>query len=324
MKAVLTCLVSEKIGPGSEADFFIRQLLKKTGYAAGALLRERLRGIELALKCFPAGSRIALSPLSDLSYRYVLESLSFRPVYVDSRGDIPAMDITALEQVHREDPVQGLILDHHLGFLPDMDRIAKLNLTMIQDISQILSSSPQGWYRGDVCLVNLEAENIITAGGGIFLAFQQKKGRVVLQSYPDDIFLPDMNAALGIIQLAELENFLEIRQTISDTLRQLPCRHRFLSTHEQPSPSSLPLLLSSPMQDVIQYGMNRQIEIAPAFGNSIIQAMLKDFDVEKEQSPTEHYPESTKFALRTVLLPLYAGLKKSDLELLERFIKALP
>ena len=327
MTAVLNCLVSEKIGPGSEAERFTRLLLRKMAYATGTLLRDRLRGIELALRCLnvPAGSRIAISPLSDRVYHHALTNLSLEPVYIDSMENIPAMDIAALERVCRKNPVQGIILDHHLGFSPDMKLLLEQNIPLIQDISRIISPDSHDAYKGNICLLSLEAEDVVTAGGGIFLAFAQKKPfyNSILKSYPDDIFLPDMNAALGAIQINELERFLDRRREILAALRQIPVSHRMLSNEDQPCPSLLPLLLNSPMQEVIQHGMKLEVEIRPAFARSIIQDMLKDFDADG-QSPAEHYPESTKFALRTVLLPLHPGLRTRDVETLQKLIKTLP
>lgn len=354
MKAVLSCLVSEEIAAGADAVQLSRALLKMTGYGEGALLRERLRGLEIALKCLdlPEGGRVALSPLSDLSYLHALEALRLEPVYIDSRGDCPAMDMEALEREHRERPLQGLILEHHLGFSPDMKILTELKIPLVQDLSWIISSgrpstadrsqevagegeeaAPEttvaaagaAVYMGEVCLVSLEVENLITAGGGIFIASRKKKGlKPILSHYPEDIYLSDMNASLGNIQLQELDKFLNVRGEILDVLRHTPMAHRFLLPEGRPT--CLSLLLNSSMQEVISYGMKHQVEIQPAFKRSIIQSMLKSFDTlgSGEDSPAERYPESAGFSLKTVLLPLYPGLRKRDLEIVQKIIKTLP
>ncbi len=341
MNAVLTCLVSEKIDAGAEAQNLTRGLLTLTACAEGTLLRERLRGLELALRTLnlQAGSRVALSPLSDRSSFYAMRALSLEPVYIDSRPDVPAMDMDILARAHAENPVQAVIVEPHLGFLPDMEMLEKQNIPCIQDISRIISplrdrEEKFQKYRGDICFINLESDDLITAGGGIFVAISHGKNRKtkertakfrqILSLWSEDIYLSDMNAALGLTQLKQLEKLLAARADILELFRYIKIPHRFLLPED--SVALLTILLKSPMQDVIAYGTKNGIEMRPAFARSIIHNMLTSDDVHSdgETPPAEQYPESTNFALGTVRVPFYPNMRKQDMETVRRVMRTLP
>lgn len=334
MDAVLTCLVSDQLGPGSYGEGLVHDLLERIDGDAGVLLRERLRGIELGFKTLELapGDRVALSPLCDIGYYFVALRMGLEPVLVDVQESGPVLDPQELERVHRENGLSALVLDHPLGFSPAMDAISELKIPVFQDASNILSSRNDVSCIGDCILVSMEPENLITSGGGIFLASKNRKRSKLLNSaveeFPQDIYLPDMNAALGGMQVKELKSFIHSREELKDVVVQqaMQGRHRVLSSEDQIVPSFLALFLHSPMQDVIQYAVKKQVELRPAFEKSIITSLLRDFDSGSEEgsSPAELYPQSSAYSLRTVVLPLYPSLSRKELDIMLKVVKTLP
>lgn len=334
MDAVLTCLVSDQLGPGEYAENLVHSLLEKTDSEGGALLRERLRGMEILIRSLelPDASRVAVSALSADLYAYALSQLGHEAVIIDVREDAPVMDLELLAARHGEDPLAAVILENHLGYSPDVENMKELNLPLIQDISGIFYIQPRPEYIGDFLLLNLDPENIITTGGGVFIAAarrkQSKQLSSVVDSYPRDIYLPDMNAAMGGIQLKEMKGFLEVRQELQGILQRsiMESRHKMLPVDEQLVPSCLPVLLNGSLHEAQQYGVKKQVEILPAFEDSIISALMRNYelDSEGEQSPAEKYPRAAGFSLRTALLPLFPSMGRRELELLQKVVKSLP
>ncbi|AHC14548.1 DegT/DnrJ/EryC1/StrS family aminotransferase [Salinispira pacifica] len=334
MDAVLTCLVSDQLGPGSYGEGLVHDLLERIDADAGVLLRERLRGIELGFQALElkAGDRVAVSPLSDMGYYFVARRMGLEPVLIDVQESAPVMDFEILEKLHGENAFSALVLDHPLGFSPETETVSELNIPIFQDASNILSYQSDGGCIGDCILVSMEPENLITSGGGIFLASKTRKRSKLLnaavEAYPQDIYLPDMNAALGGMQVKELKSFITSREELKSVVVQqaMQGRHRVLSSDDQIVPSYLALFLQSPMQDVIQYAVKKQVEIRPAFEKSVITSLLRDFDSGSEEgsSPAELYPQASSYSLRSVVLPLYPSLSRKELDIMLKVVKTLP
>ncbi len=334
MDAVLTCLISDRLGPGTEAEKLVHAILETHDLESGAVLRERTRGLEILLRCLElsAGARVGLSALSPKSHEFAMRNLGLVPVPLDTEEISPVMDGAALHALHLVEPLDALIVEHHLGFNPDFENIASTGIPVIQDISNVLSHEKSTEYAGEYVLAALEPDNIATCGGGVFIGAVHRKGgkklAQVTNGYPGDIYLPDMNAALGSIQLKELKTFIGQRKELAQLLQRnlMEGKHRTFSIDDQAAPSLLPILLNSPMPDVLQYALKNLVELLPAFDNSVITRLLRDFDESSgnHKSPAEQFPNAASFAMRTVLAPLYPSMGKKEADLLCKVLKTLP
>jgi perosamine synthetase len=334
MDAVLTCLVSDQLGPGTYSEDLVRALLDRCDADAGVALRELLRGIEIALLTLGLAEtpRIAISALSSQSYFFVLNQLGIEAVVIDVLEDVPVIDLDQLESVHAESPLDAVIIEHHLGYAPEAERVSGLGIPVIQDVTNILYHSPRPEYIGDIFILSLEPEHIITTGGGVFIASARrkwsKKLNDVVDRFPRDIYLPDMNAAMGVMQVRELKGFLDVRQDLLGILQRsvMESRHKMISPDDQLVPCCLPIVLSGSLQDAQQYGIKKQVEILAAFDGSHISSMMRHYEIEADgqKAPAERFPAAARFALRTALIPLYPSLGRKELELLQKVVKTLP
>jgi dTDP-4-amino-4,6-dideoxygalactose transaminase len=133
--------------------------------------------------------------------------------------------------------------------------------------------------------------------------------------------LPDINAALAVVQFKEVQRNIEKRRDIAEFFihASLPLaartKHkRFISLNENEYCNySFSLILETGLKDVVLYAKKKEIEIGNAFENTIAGAGL-----------CEGCPVSNSLVLRTVLFPLYPRLRSQDVARISRLIMTLP
>ena len=135
--------------------------------------------------------------------------------------------------------------------------------------------------------------------------------------------LADMNAALGIAQLAALETFVAVRREVTAAYAQALLKSRHVSLVQKIEAenvlSSFPVALNDGMKDVRQYALKKNVETLPAFAESIAALEPSLADQEGPTGPaqpplTAHCPNARSLVLRCLLFPLYPMLGKRDVE----------
>ncbi len=95
-------------------------------------------------------------------------------------------------------------------------------------------------------------------------------------------------------------------------------RHGILASPEEPAEAvaySFPVVLSSPMNDVMRYAFKKGLETVPAFSRTLISFY----------SGTENLCNYAKLLLMKVLLfPLYPSLGKKNIQLIVKVLSTLP
>ncbi|MFP4376697.1 MAG: DegT/DnrJ/EryC1/StrS family aminotransferase, partial [Spirochaetales bacterium] len=240
MDAVLTCLVTDSLGPGSAAESLAKEVAAYLKLAGGVALRERTRALDLAVRRLglEPGAKVLLDPLVPHSYHATLLAAGFIPEYVDVSPSGPVIDAAAVEA--KAEQAAAVITSTHLGFVPELERIAATGLTVIEDISQGIGAhtgnQSVGAF-GRFVLLALEPAGIITAGGGTLLLTSIKKERAALsretEALAPEALLPDMNAALGVTQIKEIEKFVTRRAEIAAVYQRALARGK----HRAPTQS---------------------------------------------------------------------------------------
>jgi dTDP-4-amino-4,6-dideoxygalactose transaminase len=175
----------------------------------------------------------------------------------------------------------------------------------------------------DICLLSLDPEGIITCGGGALVLARTRAVSGALkriqEASPLYSPLPDMNAALGISQLAALETFVFARREIAAVYAQalLKSRHRSLVQKLEADNvlSSYPVALADGMKEVRTYALKKNVDTIPAFADTI--AALED-------SPAAHCSNARSLVLRCLLFPLYPMLGKRDVEAVCKVLATMP
>jgi dTDP-4-amino-4,6-dideoxygalactose transaminase len=187
--------------------------------------------------------------------------------------------------------------------------------------------------------MGLEERDMLTAGSGALLYAAGRRDAAVLRNlgeFPPEYGLPDMNAAMGLVQFREAAKNLEKRRNIAKAYVQasLRTRHRrFVVPETAPVETgpqegegaegnsleynnyAFPLILETGLKDVKAYAKRKDIVVESAFETSLMGAGLV---------PHEQCPEAYSLSLRTVLFPLYPRLTASEIEKVSKLILTLP
>ena len=329
MDAVLSCLVTDKIGPGTLKDQFTHEALKRLRCKIGLAMREYRRTIDLALKILDLSpsDKIILSPLAPSHYVHALLAQGLEPLYADIKAETGLMDHDLVTQLMGREP-KAIILDHTQGLIPDSSFYRNLDIPLIGDISfsfGLLSDDDDKPVGSDYDLIvfSLEQDKILTTGGGAILTSQDKKYTTLIRKRGEvlhkDQFIPDMNAALGIAQLRELDDFLNKRGQIQSIFLDAVHKSRH-KTFLQPESTavvfgSFPVVLNSGMKDVRQYALKKGIETHAAFAGCSLDV---------HESEKGSCPVAAALLLNCLLFPLYPTLSTKDVQIVARVLSTLP
>jgi dTDP-4-amino-4,6-dideoxygalactose transaminase len=289
------------------------------------------------------GQGVLISALSPRYYHRVIEDLRLCPLYCDVTGGAPLVGRKTIEEaIAGKDPeidVRCIVLHHTLGFVPDTASIAELGIPVIEDRSQsygagFLEENGPGGPSGVFTILGLEERDMLTSGGGALLYAVNRRDGSALRNYadlPPEYSLPDMNAAMAVIQFRESARNLEKRLEIARIYTQsaLRTRHRrFVQGDEgQYNNYAFPLVLETGLKDVKTYARKKDILVESAFENTLIGFALAA-DSGTALFPASRFqelcPEAYSLSLRTVLFPLYPRLSSSEVGRVSKLILTLP
>ena len=341
MDAVLTVLVEEKIGPGEQSQRLIQTAKDHFSFDYCLALRSPVTALSLALAVMrdaaggggeAAGGRgVLVSALSPRYYAPVIADAGLTPVFCDvdpaSALVTPETIRAALAALETAGGSAVCIVVHQtLGLLPDMPAICELGLPVIEDCSlsygSLLAERKAGSF-GELSILGLEERDMLTAGGGALLFAMERRNASVLRRFaalPPEYGLPDMNAAMALIQLREAARNAEKRAEIGRLYTDAALRagrHRLLA-HTDASVYNhyaFPLALENGAKEVYAYAKKKEIGVENAFENTLASDNIL---------PEAGCIHAKSLAMRTVRFPLYSRIDKSSAERVAKLIQTLP
>jgi dTDP-4-amino-4,6-dideoxygalactose transaminase len=345
MDAVLTALVEDRIGPGEQAHQLIQIAKEHIHFDFCLALRSPAIALYRALKTLNLedGQGVIISALSPRYYKTVLEELRLVPVYADVLPGSACVGAETVEAVRRrsgEAEARCLVLRHTLGYAPETAPMLELGLPVIEDCSQSFGSAPVETAEraegdetnkapsgnlipcGNLTILGLEEKDMLTAGGGALLYAMNRRDSGVLRDQKElfpEYGLPDMNAAMAVVQFREAKRNLEKRLEIAKVYTQasLRTRHkRFIQNDSiEYNNYAFPLILETGMKDVKAYARKKEIAVESAFEDTLMGSGAV---------PAELCPESYSLSLRTALFPLYPRLSSTEIGKITKLIQTLP
>jgi dTDP-4-amino-4,6-dideoxygalactose transaminase len=256
IEEVVKALRSGWITTGPRVDRFQSEFRDFVGAEAALALNSCTGALHIALAVLGIGpgDRVVSTPMTFASTIHVIEHVGAQPVLVDVESDTLNIDPERIEAAVRADRTIKAIMPVHLyGHPCEMDAILDIarrhNLAVIEDAAHSLPASYRGRMigaSGDGSVVNLVAysfyanKNLATGEGGMLTGAQQLidqarkwslhgMSRDAHQRYTEEgswfyevelpgfkYNMPDVQAAIGIHQLARLPEMQRRRREIVD------------------------------------------------------------------------------------------------------------
>lgn len=325
MDAVLSSLVEDRLGPGPVCQEFVKQCASYTGTAGGLAFREYRRAVEAVFDSMGigGGSSVVLSPLAPSVYHDVIAAREVEPLYADVEVSTGCISASAVAGFAEKTPA-ACVVDSPAGFVADLDKLAELDIPIIEDVSTNLGGNYLGrkcGSYGSYTIISLEERNIITAAGGAVVLARTKRDVGTLRKTvtDDNPLLQDMNAALAAIQLKHIEEFIERRRDIAAvyTRSLAKGRHRTFSQDGESENVfyTFPVIFDGGLKEVMKYARNKRVVVEKAFQQ--VPAFLAT--PEGSICPNAH-----ALYLRCVFFPLYPLLSSDQIEQVARVLSTLP
>jgi len=324
MDTVLSCLVTDSVGPGEYTEKFLKNAKEVFSFDGAVALRSPYLALVLALKKFslPAGAKVGISPLAPFYHLMVLEELGLEPIFMDHDPQTCLPDLDSIA----EKGCSAILLFEPFGMLPRKEAVEKLGVSVVEDMSQSLGATRGGTMAGSIgnfSIYGLEQGSLVTAGGGALLFASSRRDSPILkniaETLPREIVLTDYNAALGLAQLRDLSNTLLRRKELEAAFQVelARTRHRTFRQEDEGEGGryAFPIVLESGMKDVIIHAKKNGIETAPAFEQSIIAG---------EGFPEKECPGARSLALRCILFPLHEKIGSKDAHTIQKVLATLP
>ena len=332
MDSVLQTMVNEKIGPGERARAFVQSFCETVQATSGIAFRTYPDCLSFALVTIGVGegTKVAVSPLSPEIYRTVLQKLGAEIVYVDIDKQTGCPDDEKVAQSGAE----VLLLFEPFGTLPVRyneqttfpETCDFSGVKVIEDISQSIGSRVKdecfAGKIGQIVICAMEEDGVVSAGGGAVMAVRGDMVNAIRGKRPSKyLTMPDMNAALGMVQLSNLEESCQRRGEILSVYQQSLAKTR----HKQfglslldfsSNASAFTVMLDSRPDETVKFASKHDVPVRMAFADCLFKDM--------ETDPFEVAPVAASYYFRTVEFPLYAFLKPNEIDGISKVISHLP
>ncbi len=330
MDGVLQTMVDEKIGPGERKKEFLKQISEFISMTDGIALRSYIDVIIASLSAAGVGEgdSVVVSVLSPKIYLEAFRRIGAKAVIVDT----DAYGLMSIEDAARNlEGAKAILYFEPVCQIPQsFEDLRGLGLPVIEDISESIGSSfgegddqVRAGGGGDIVIAALEEDGVISTGGGAIAVSSNAECIEKLRKYASlgspYTELPDMNAALGIVQLSKISTLLQRRNEI----------YRMYAQSQLKSDSKL-FGSASPEFRANGFGfsviVNARPDEAIAFAGKYSVSCRRTFTDSighRYQDKYDRFPNAIAPITRALSFPLYPFLSKTDLEAVQRVISHL-
>ncbi len=328
MNAVLSCMVSDSLEHGKEAQELVGLASEALSRSGGSAVREYQRAIELAFAALnlEPGATVAISALCPQAYYEAALRFGLTPLLLDVEPDTGLLNPESVVARHAETPFAAICVADLLGQRQPLAAVAELGVPIIEDLGEAVGAEPEDGVQGDYTIVSLEPEMVVTAGGGtLVLAAAKKQLRALrkpVELLSPEQLLPDMNASLALTQFRKLEELLRRRHEIREYYARALHTHRTLP---YPGPGlavafSMPVVLETDMRSVVEYARKHGVSTKAAFARTAVAVE----DAERTHAATGGVASARGLLLRCVLFPIYPTLTNAQIEKIGKVLSTIP
>ena len=342
------------LGTGPKTKQFEQEFAKYTGskYAIG--LNSCTAGLHLALDVLgiKKGDEVITSPMTFASTANVIEHVGAKPVFSDIEIDSQNIDPQKLEKIITKD-TKAIIPVHMAGRPCKMDEImeiaSKHNIIVIEDAAHATEAKLNHKKIGSIahmaCFSFYVTKNLVTGEGGMLttdnaewadeIRIRSLHGisKDAWKRYSNEGFSPyetlypgykynmtDMQASLGIHQLAKLDQSLKVRKKLWYKYNQAfkDCSAIKIPTEENHIQHARHLYTILIRLSKLSINRNQFIDELKkrniGSGIHFTALHLHKFYKEKYNYKIGNYPNAEWISNRTISLPLSAALDSQDIE----------
>lgn len=328
MDAVLQTMVDEKIGPGERKKEFLKSFAQYIGKKDGIALRSYLDVIVASLNALELkeGDGVIISVLSPRIYLEAFKRVGVKPILIDSDDSgLPSIEDAARKL--DENPKAIVYYEPQCQIPETFESLKDLGLPIIEDISQSLGSSysdtSKAGMAGDIVISEFEENAVVSTGGGAAAVSSDdsrienlKKEAAIGSPYVD---LPDMNAALGIVQLSKIDSLLARRNELYKLFVQAQMKSG-AKLFGSSSPSffangfGFSVIVNNRPDEAIEFAKKHDVSSRRTFSQSIGTRYQDKYD---------RFPNAIAPITRALSFPLYPFLSKAEIESIKRVLSHL-
>lgn len=327
MDAVLQTMVDEKIGPGDRKKEYINLFCNLIGKSEGFALRSYYDAILFSLKSLALneGDKVFISVLSPRIYLEAFKELGLSPILVDVDESM-MIDVDKIKE-NISDDTKAIIYYEPICQLPkSFESISEIGIPIIEDISQSIGSKHGDIKAGDlgkIIIASTEEDGIISTGGGAIIMTSSEECSEVIKKevakLSPYIELPDMNAALGIVQITKLDSVLTRRNNIYKVYMQSAmktnCKVFGSGSMEFFSNGyGFSVIVNTKPDEMISFSQKYQVSAKKTFSSAIGARYQDRFD---------RFPKAIPALTRAISFPLYPFLASVEIETVQKVISHL-
>lgn len=232
---------------------------------------------------------------------------------------------------------KAVIVVHLHGAMPDMDQVMsfarRAGIALVEDVAQAIGSTWNGQRAGSFGILSafsFQATKTITTGeGGMVLTGDaelaarvrllrehglRQRGRYFHEAVGFNYRLTNLQAALGCAQLERLDGLIEARRAVDAAYRDVVVQKKLgamqgLNSGVVASPFAFPLLVHGVNDEGGRDGLLTRIcsmgvEVRPGWHSADRMPLYR----------TNLLPVSASVSERVILMPLFAGMDRDDVE----------
>jgi dTDP-4-amino-4,6-dideoxygalactose transaminase len=350
---VIACLKSGWLTTGPRVKCFENKLKQYLKARSVITLNSATSGLHLTLKCLDLKEQdeVITTPMTFIASINTIIHAGAKPVLVDVDFKTRNIDITKIESKITEN-TKAILPVHFAGIPVDLDSLysiaSKHNLRVIEDCAHAIGSHYKGRILGsfgDTQVFSFHPNKVMTTGEGGCVSTKDKElvkkinvqkfhgidreswnryGKEGTQHY--DVVQPgykynmmDLQAAIGIHQLQELENFISKRQKLVDRYHEILANWPELTLPKLPEyPCRVSWYIYAPLINPEKTGMTRDIfiermkEYNIGTGYHHHAAHLYTYYQNTFGYKLGHFPNAEDISNRIVSLPLFAAMTIVD------------
>lgn len=338
LESALKVMISDNLATGDIIYEFERNFANYFGKSYSAIfVNNGTNALELILRHLNVGEgdEVIMSSFLNASPLQVVKKLNATPVIIDINEDSFQISMdNVIESINNK--TKAIIISHMFGNCALIDELTDIKVPVIEDATHSLGGKyrdmPLGSF-GDYAYFSLSATRMITSGGAGGVIITKKKGmdsiRDIIHYDKKEDFITrynyqatDLQASIAIEEFKHLDRMVEVRSDIASYYDNAILESKLikLSQHDSEKPSYYRYVCmisedaTMNIYDIIKMFERHNVEVArPIF--KPLHHYLK--------LPNENFPNTENAYLKSISIPIYPTLQKSEADLICKLIKQI-